>query len=557
MTHDLRGLTASIISETYGEELTPEFTRPSAEHGDFSTNVAMQLAGRLNKPPRVIAEQIKQVLDTRTDFEVTIAGPGFINIRLPDSDLYAAALQATDLSKPLRDKIVVAEYSDPNPFKALHAGHLYTTLVGDAISNILGAAGADVKRTNFGGDVGLHVGKAMWGILQNIGGERPDKLNKVPSEKRPEWISQRYVEGSTAYENNDSSKEEIVSINQRIYKLHSENDHDSAFAQIYWTCRQWSYDGFEKLYEELQVKPFDKYYPESATTPLGLEMVQKGLKDGVFEESDGAVIFKGEDYGLHTRVFINSNGLPTYEAKDVGLSFTKWNDYKFDQSIIITADEITEYMKVILKAVEQIEPDLAQNTVHLTHGLLKLAGGVKMSSRKGSVLLANDILAAAREASQTSSGKDDPAVVLGAVRYSFLKNRLGGSIIYDPKESVSLEGNSGPYLQYALVRARSILRKASDVQTVSQTDDLDLLERSLTRTISMYPEVFAAALADYSPHHIANYLYELAVTFNRFYEQSRVIDHERSSLRVTLVQNYERTLAHGLSLLGMPLPEKM
>jgi arginyl-tRNA synthetase len=557
MTYDLRELTATVIADTFGVEASPEFTRPPADHGDFSTNVAMQLSTKLGKPPREIADKIKEVLESRADFEITVAGPGFINIRLGDSEVFAAAMQSTVLAKPLAGKVIVTEYSDPNPFKVLHAGHLYTTLVGDAISNILETAGADVKRTNFGGDVGLHVGKAMWGILKHLGGEYPGKLESIPDDQRSLWLSQRYVEGNTAYENDETARAAIVEINQRVYRLHNDNDHESAFAQVYWTCRQWSYEGFEQLYAQLKVKPFDKYYPESATTPLGLETVQKGLKEGVFEESDGAVIFRGEPHGLHTRVFINSNGLPTYEAKDVGLIFSKWNDYHFDQSVIITADDIIEYMKVVLKAIEQIDPKLSQSTVHLTHGLLKLAGGAKMSSRKGSILLASDILAAAAEAAAASVGQDHPDITLGAVRYSFLKNRIGGDIVYSPNESVSLEGNSGPYLQYALVRARSILRKIEDIQPATEIEDLDPLERNLARLISMYPEAFAAALTDYSPHHIAGYLYELAVTFNRFYEGSRVIGHERSASRVALVQAYERTLSHGLTILGMPLPEKM
>lgn len=561
MTYDLRELTKTIVEESFGVEVTPVFSRTDPQHGDFTTNVAMQLAGQLGKSPREIAQTIVEVLKTRGDFTVEIAGPGFINVRLSDQEVYQSALQATVLPQPLKDQVIVAEYSDPNPFKVLHAGHLYTSLVGDGIANILQAAGGEVHRVNFGGDVGLHVAKSMWAIINELGGEHPEKLHDIPDDQKLDWISALYVKGSTAYEEDEQAKQQIVDINKRIYAVHSDDDHDSPFAQIYWTCRQWSYDGFNELYARLGMVPFEKYYPESATTPLGLETVKRGLEGGVFKESDGAVVYLGEHKGLHTRVFVNSAGLPTYEAKDLGLALTKWEDYHFDKSLIITADDIREYMKVIISAVSEFNSEAAERTIHLTHGSIKLAGGVAMSSRRGNILRASDILDSAFEASKSVSAKEDPQVVIGAVRYAFLRSRIGsGDIIYNPVESVSLEGNSGPYIQYALVRARSILRKIdeqSPVETVSKIDDLDQLERSLARAIGMYPEAFSEALADYSPHHICHYLYELAVTFNRFYEQSRVVGHERAPIRVSLVRAYEAVLNHGLSVLGMPRPESM
>lgn len=560
MTYDLRELTATVIAETFGVEVTPAFTRPEPEHGDFSTNVALQLAAQLGKPPREVAETIKDVLQTRGDFQIAVAGPGFINIRLGDGEVFSAALQATNLTRPLEGQTVVAEYSDPNPFKVLHAGHLYASLVGDAVANIIQAAGAEVHRVNFGGDVGLHVAKTMWAIIKELGGELPEKLHDIPDGQKLEWISRRYVEGSDAYGENDQAKQEITGINKRVYELHKDNDKESEFARIYWTCRQWSYDGFDDLYSRLGMVPFEKYYPESATAQLGVDTVEAGLKNGVFHKSEGAVVFLGEHKGLHTRVFINSEGLPTYEAKDLGLALAKWEDYHFDQSVIITGNDIQEYMKVIIAAASAFNGEAAERTRHLTHGQIKLLGGTKMSSRKGNILKADDILEAAFEAGKQMPGGGSQAVVLGAVRYSFLRTRLdGGDIIYNPDESVSMDGNSGPYLQYALVRARSILRKTAeaDIQPAGQVEELDHLERNLARMISMYPEAFAQALSDYSPHHICNYLYELAATFNRFYEQSRVIGNERAEIRVALLKAYESTLSNGLSILGMPQPEQM
>lgn len=552
---------SEICSRLFDSDIQVELTRPDEQFGDYATNVALQLAGKLCKNPREVGEQIAQSVRGWTSHisDVSVAGPGFINIRILDQQLFEAASSATDLAKPLENQVIVTEYSDPNPFKVLHAGHLYTTLVGDAISNILETAGATVHRVNFGGDVGLHVGKAMWGIIKHLVGENPEKLQAITEHERAEWVSARYVEGNTAYESDESSKAEIVDVNRRVYALHKDQDRDTSFAQIYWTCRQWSYEGFDQLYRELNVYPFEKYYPESAVSDLGLDTVKKHIGE-VYEESDGAIIFRGEPHGLFTQVFINSEGLPTYAGKDVGLIQQKYIDFHYDGSFIITDISQKDHLSVVMKSIEQFEPELVKRTVHKTHGRIKLQGGHKMSSRSGSVVLASDIIESATEAAGQLTKKENTDVVLGAVRYSFLKNRIGGDIIYDPKESVSVEGNSGPYLQYALVRAKSILEKIQISNTKFQTIDaesLDGFERSLARKLSMYPEAFEAALNDYSPHHIAGYLHELAQVFNRFYENSRVAGDPRETLRANLVKSYEKVLAHGLGILGMPTPEKM
>jgi arginyl-tRNA synthetase len=557
----------TTIHSLYGLDSEISVERPASQFGDVATNVALQLAGKLGRNPREIAEEIAGMLRESGDFaEIIVAGPGFINLRLSDAALIEQALR-----KPTRiheGKVIVTEYSDPNPFKVLHAGHLYTSIVGDVISNLLANAGAIVHRVNFGGDVGLHVGKTMWAILRSLGGEHPEKLTDIPENERSQWMATCYVEGTRAYEDDETAKSEIISINKVVYALHTNNDHESALAQIYWTCRQWSYDYFSAFYERIGT-PFEKYYPESQAAPVGLRTVKahtRGAPENttgqdVFIYSDAGsegntVIFHGEDYDLHTRVFINSEGLPTYEAKDVGLSILKWDDYHFDESIIITGNDITEYMKVVLKAIEQFNPELAERTRHITHGNVKLAGGVKMSSRKGNFLRALDVIDIAAEANEEVVGNRDEQVVLAAIRYSFLKSRIGGDIIFEPKESVSLQGNSGPYLQYAHARACSILEKAVSAPTQIVVGDVpfDAGERLLVRKIGEYAEVVERATEELLPHQICTYLYELAQEFNRFYEQSRIIGDEREKLRLSLVVLYRDTLASGLSLLGIAAP---
>jgi arginyl-tRNA synthetase len=556
MRQEIETAITATVQELFNVHVDVELSRPDEQFGDYATNVALQLAQQVDEKPRDIAEALATKLSEKLAGKVpgiSVAGPGFLNLRVSDQVLLAGLL--TKPAQTLAGKTVVAEYSDPNPFKVLHAGHLYTSVVGDAVANLLEAAGGNVHRVNYGGDVGLHVGKTLWAILQALGGEEPEKLAAIPEAERPDWLAARYVEGTDAYEDNEAAKAAIISLNKQVYQMHAANDHASPLAQIYWTCRQWSYDYFDSFYARIG-SHFEKYYPESQVADIGLAIVREQLAKGVYEESDGAVVFKGETYGMHTRVFINSQGLPTYEAKEVGVMMAKWDDYHFDKSVIITGNDIVDYMRVVLKSIEQFQPELVTATAHLPHGNVKLAGGVKMSSRKGNILRAVDVLDAASEASQQLIGHADEPAVLGAVKYAFLKQRIGGDIIYDPKESVSLEGNSGPYLQYAHARARSILAKASLEDDVT-IHDLGKDERSLVRKIGEYSEVVDRAVTELMPHHVCTYLYELAQTFNRFYENNRVVGSDRQGIRLRLVEAYAETLKNGLALLGMSAPEKM
>jgi arginyl-tRNA synthetase len=548
----------SIGDEQAGVEVV---FAPDSKLGDLTTNAALVAAKKTGKTPRDLASEIAKMLSSLEEvLEATVAGPGFVNIRLADSVLAELAGTApSERPDSYAGLEVVTEYSDPNPFKVLHVGHLYTSIIGESISTLIAAAGGKVHRVNFGGDVGLHVGRTLWGMLKELGGEQPEGLKKVPKTERPLWMAKAYVMGTQAYEEDEKARVEIIDLNKRVYEIHERDDRQSNLAKIYWECRQWSYEYFEEFYQRLGLK-FEKYYPESQTSPVGLETVREELKKGVYEESDGAVVFRGEPYGLHTRVFITSSGLPTYEAKDVGLIMAKWRDFHFDRSVIITGSDITEYMKVVLKSIEQFEPELVERTTHITHGNVKLAGGVKMSSRKGNFLMADDVIEEVAKASRAATGKDDREVVLGALKYAFLKQRIGPDVVFVAEESVTIEGNSGPYLQYAHARARSILAKAKAKAKAKGSqlgDRFEPAERELAWKVSQYPDVVRRSVAELMPHHICGYLYELAQGFNRFYEANRVVGSEREVARLKLVELYADVLADGLGLLGIVAPERL
>jgi arginyl-tRNA synthetase len=555
----------NAVKQLFDIDSDVQLSRPDPAFGDFATNVAMQLAKTLGKNPREIADQLAEKLRGSEEFsEVSIAGPGFINLKITDQLLTNELKNIINnpsvygKSDLYQGKNVITEYSDPNPFKVLHVGHFYTSVIGSAISNLIEFAGGQVHRVNFGGDVGLHVGKTIWAMLHGFGGENPDKLSEINENDRSEFMARCYIEGTRAYEDDETAKTEITSLNKKIYQIHTNNDHDSNLAKIYWTCRDWSYDYFKAFYSRIGVG-FEKYYPESDVAQIGLDAVLEQKQLGIFKDSDGAVIFEGEAYDLHTRVFVNKEGLPTYETKDVGLSIKKWEDYHFDQSIIITGNEILEYMKVVLKAIEQFRPELSSRTKHITHGHIKLVGGVKMASRKGNFLRAVDVLDLVADANQAAQGNHDDAPVLGAIKYAFLKFKIGADSNFDPKESVSIQGNSGPYLQYALARARSVIKKSNLVSLDSDFKSISysVFEKNLLFKLTEYKDVIHQATLELTPHILCTYLYELAQVFNRFYENSIVVGDERENIRIKLVEAYAGILSSGLMVLGIPTPERM
>ncbi len=558
----------TAIKDLYDLDFEPEIVQsPENIQADYSSNIAMKLARELHKSPMDIAKEIS----AKTDAEVS--APGFLNFTMPD-DYYNEQINNLDKdfennisSDRYSGKTVICEFSDPNPFKVLHVGHLYTSIVGDSISRLFEYAGAKVIRANFGGDVGLHVAKTMYILRQ-----------KPTEDLSIEDIAKCYVEGTAAYEDSEEAHSEITELNKKIYQINQNDEHGNKLADLYWRGRELSYDYFKDFYAKIGVK-FDKFYPESTVAELGLAKVKEELKKGVYEISDGAVIFDGKKFGLHTRVFINKEGVPTYEAKDVGLIFTKWQDYHFDKSVVITGNEQLEYMKVVLKSIEQYAPDLVEKTSHLTHGLVKLPGNEKMSSRKGNFLKAIDVLDMVEGELKSAYDSSDKKVSLAATKYAFLKYKMGGNIIFDPKESVKMTGNSGPYLLYSAVRAKKILSgvennlKANiatngELQVSEPRNDgrersgsreiiLTPYEKNLIKKILEYKNVLAESVSEMAPHKVAGYLYELAQEFSRFYENCPVIGSAKEKERIKLVKIYLDTMTHGLNILGIEIPEEM
>lgn len=590
-------LIKKYVQKIFGAEVEFDFSRTDEKFGDYATNVAMILAGKTKKSvelsqkiaekfgenfaknPRNFAEKIAEKLRESGEFSsVEIAGPGFLNLRVSAKKLAqnldeGFAKKEFFHPKNYENQVVVTEFSDPNPFKVLHIGHLYTSIVGDAISNLVANAGGEVHRVNFGGDVGLHVAKNLWAIREKLRAEFHEELNENSAEKlakfvgenldaRANFMAKCYVAGTNAYEENPAAKTEITEINSAVYAWQKSQNHDDPLAKIYWLCRGWSYEYFDDFYSRVGVK-FEKYYPESTVAETGLDAVLAHTP-GVYEKSkeSDAVIFAGEKYGLHTRVFVNSRGLPTYEAKDVGLSLTKWADYRFDKSVIITGNDILEYMKVVVKSISLFAPEPAARTEHITHGNVKLAGGVKMSSRKGNFVRAVDVLDLTEKLQEKESGEANSVVALAAVKFGFLRADIGPDVVFEPENSVSLTGFSGPYVQYAAVRVNKILRDnpAENAREISADYDYES-EKNVLLKLLEFPEILRDATAELKPHKVADYVFELAKIMNKYYEKTpiatRNVSPEIREIRLDLLEKVARVFAQSLQILGIEIPEKM
>lgn len=530
-------------------------------HGDFACNVAMVIAKEVGKSPRVIAEEIATALSTQIEYveKIEVAGPGFINFYL-DRDFFV--METARIIKlggswgrgdSWAGKKVVVEYTDANPFKEFHVGHLFTNAVGESIARLFIMGGADVRQVCYQGDIGLHVAHAIWG-MQKLGFTTTSNFTASD-------LGKAYSTGATAYKNEEGeAKAEITALNKIIYERSDDN-----INTLYDIGRAVSLGYFEEIYKLVGTE-FSELFFESEAGPRGKELVLS--HPDIFPESDGAHIFRGEDYGLHTRVFLNKLGLPTYEAKELALAKMKEERLGvYDHSIVSTANEINEYFKVLKQAMSFVYPDLAAKTEHVGHGMVRLATG-KMSSRTGDVISALDFIADVAESARAKvleSGvatvTDDlvNSIAMAAIKYSTLKGNILQDSVFDKDRALSFEGDSGPYLQYTYARIGSVLEKAlaADVSpgfTIIPEDTYNV-ERILYR----FEEVLAEALDDRAPHKVVGFLTELAGTFNSFYAHEKIADgsDEFAPYKSAVANAVAITLKNGLWVLGINAPERL
>ncbi len=550
MKSELTDIIKLACREKFNVEIDPIINRPEKKFGDFSTNIAMQLAPKLHSPPSEIAKLLSEYLINLNKFEsVVVVQPGFINIRLNDKDLSSILSREPEWNKQYLDKQIIVEYGDPNAFKEMHLGHVYSSIIGDAICSLLSSGGADVKSLIYQGDVGLNIAKGIYGIGEYTNWD----ISLLESAAREKSIGFFYAEGEKAFNTNPAATDRIKMINTSVYL---KDDH--LINQIYDFGKKMSFDRFDAIFNEIGVH-FDTRYVESESAIIGKKIVEENLGK-VFEKSEGAIIYRGEQDGLYTAVFITSQGLPTYQAKDLGLTQLKLRDYpNADISIIITANEQDDNFKVVFAALAKINPELAKKTIHMSHGFLTLTTG-KMSSRTGDIFSGTDLIEIIHQAveEQYPDSKVKNEIFMAALRYTFLRQRIGNDIVFNPKDSVAIEGNSGPYIQYAHARARNILAKLDSSKSIDLAGlVLEADERNLISVMSQFSDVVELSISEFMPHHICTYLYQLAQEFNRFYEKNRVVGDAREQLRAEIVKYYASILKTGLDLLHIPAPDYM
>ncbi|HTK33341.1 MAG TPA: arginine--tRNA ligase [Candidatus Paceibacterota bacterium] len=553
------------------------------EHGDYSTNIAMAYAKVLKMAPKALAEKI--VEEFKKDMpaiieSVSVAGPGFINFKVKDT-VFAESIINNQETKTKREKEesknILIEYTDPNIFKAFHIGHLMSNAIGESLSRLIESSGAKVTRLCYPSDIGLHIAKSIWAMKRH---ESEIPADSASIQEKTAFLGKMYVEGTQMYESDEMSgagitaKDDIDALNKILYEKSS-----PAVNALYEKGRNWSLEHFELLYKRLGTH-FDGYIYESEMAPVGLDIVKVFLKKDVFAESDGAIVFKGEDHGLHTRVFINSHGLPTYEAKEMGLNVTKFKKYpETDTSIVVTASEQNEYFKVITKALTLIDENVGKKTKHIGHGMLRFASG-KMSSRTGNVITAETLIddmkkmvierIADRKFTLEEAEEVSDMVAIAAIKYTILRQAVGSDVIFDSAKSISFEGDSGPYLQYSVVRANSIIEKAKteldlgkegEIRSLIHLSKVVLPEKVglLEKLIVRFPDIVERASSEYAPQLIANYLINLAGAFNSFYASNIIVDADEalSPYRVLLTKSFVETMSEGLHILGIKIPKRM
>lgn len=559
--------------------------------GDYSTNIAMRMSSEVKIDPMELAEKIVLSIEEDVDFKkIEFVKPGFINFYVSDSYLlkeiekYAKLGEQYFKNEINKEKRIAIEFTDANPFKIFHIGHLYTNAVGESISRLQESLGSSVKRITYQGDVGLHVAKTIWGLEEKLKkeGKNFEDIENLDLEKRVEWLGSSYVMGAEVYDysSNEKAKREIDELNYYIFFLTSpilekkdfSKFEDAKIKEKYSKGRLWCLEYFETIYSRLGTK-FDKYFFESEVGQLGLETVRANLGN-LFKEDEGSIIYEGEkEKGLHTRVFVNRYGLPTYEAKEIGLALKKDEFLDVSDSIIITANEQSSYFKVVMDVLSKINPDIANKTKHFSHGVIRLPDAQKMSSRKGGVISGEwllsetkkrvvDVMKQNEDLDAEQVAELSEKIAISAIKYAFLKVTIGNDIVFDFDKAISFDGDTGPYIQYVYARANALLREYQTESSnniclgacLSNTFVLDLVRR-----VSKYKGVLLDSALGYSPSQLCQYLFDLGQSFNSFYQNvklSKISDDDRGVLLV-IIRAVMNVLDSGLNNLGIPVVEHM
>ena len=532
---------------------------PNKKFGDVAFPCFI-LAKKFKKNPNDISKELSDEIDLKnygSITKVTNKGPYlnfFYNKKLVTKNVFEKFLSFDkDFRKENDDsKTIVVEFPAPNTNKPLHLGHVRNLILSESVCRLLESQGHDVKRVNLNNDRGIHICKSM--LAYKIWGD-----GKKPNKKSDHFVGDYYV----LYNQKLKDNPELEEKNRKLLKKWEEGDKE--VMKLWSKMRNWALDGFKETYDRFDVE-FEKEYFESDIYKNGKEIIEKAYDEGIFQKNDeGAIVANLDEYG--EKVLLRADGTSIYITQDIALAYKKYDDFKYDKSIYVVGNEQEYHFKVLFEVLSMLgfSSDICY---HLSYGMINLPSG-KMKSREGNVVDADNLADELKKMTlnevkkrnnldEDKLNKVSEKISMGALRYFILKYSPRKDFTFRPKESISLEGETGPYLQYSLVRANRILEKSETDFINYEGIAYDLLnnesEIDLIKHLSDFDSILEKCANDYSPHHLANYGYELASLFNRFYEKNKVIgidNEKRMMARLCLVKVFSNVMSSVLYHLGI------
>jgi arginyl-tRNA synthetase len=532
-----------------------------------------------------IGKYLQENIAEITKFNVV---KGFLNLVVSDAfylDFFNSIINKENFGyqKPNSKHALMVEYSSPNTNKPLHLGHIRNNLLGYSVAEILKAAGHKVYKTQIINDRGIHICKSMLAWQKFGDGETPESSGL----KGDHFVGKYYVAFDKAYKEEISTlisegKEKTVAEKEAPILLEAQEmlrkweAGNQAVVSLWKKMNGWVYEGFDTTYKNLGVD-FDTLYYESNTYLLGRDMVEDGLKKGVFfKKEDGSVWIDLTDEGLDEKIVLRSDGTAVYMTQDIGTAIQRVTDFSDINGMVYTVGNEQDYhFKVLFLILKKLGYSWAEKLYHLSYGMVDLPSG-KMKSREGTVVDADDLIknmedtaaSISQELGKLDGYSDDEkqalyrTIGLGALKYYILKVDPKKRILFNPEESVDFQGNTGPFIQYTYARIQSILRKATDVKSTGVLTSLDVhpKEKELLKSIQQFPEKIQEAADSYSPALIANYTYDLVKEFNSFYQQVSILgesDDTKRNFRVLLSKKVGEVIRDAFRLLGVDVPDRM
>ena len=539
---------------------------PSPEFGDYAFP-CFSLSKKFKKNPVEIAKELAvKIKPSGFIKEIKEKGP-YLNFYI-DKAKMAEKIVKEILSKKekygsgtKKKENIMVEFFQANTHKAVHIGHVRNMCLGIALSNILEFNGFNVVKANYQGDIGPHVVKCLWGLI--------NFKEKPPKENRLKWLGQVYAKANKKISGNEKLELEIREMTKKLY------EGDKELVKLWKETRQWCLDDFEKMYDEFGIK-FDKLFFESEVEEKGKKLVKQLLDKGIAKWSEGAIVMDLEKYGLGIFLLLRSDGVSLYSTKDLSLAKEKFDKYKIDRSIYVVGSEQEFYFKQLFKTLELIGFKQAKKCYHLSYGLVMLPEG-RMSSRQGTIVLYDDLKEKLYETAlkgikkrhrdwkkeQMEKGKN--TLAYSALKFAMINRETNKSILFDWNKALDFEGETGPYVQYAHARICAVLRKHKGKAEInyklldSKEEERLVREERLVSLLSQFPETADEAAKNYRPHLISRYLLDLAQAFNEFYHSCPILQAPKPIMeaRLKLITAVKQVLANGLNLLGIDAPERM